>query len=512
MFETADLGQKVAKKEFRERELVLWTELLDVQREVRAYGRFPVLIDFAGVHGAGKGTTINLLNKWMDPRWIITRAYGAPTDGERTRPEFWKYWRDLAPKGRIGLFLSGRYSKPLLDYVYERTSEVEFRHSLERINAFERTLADDGSLILKFWMYLGKDAQKQRLEAIEQDPLEQWRVTEDDWKHWEMYDRFIEAAEILITRTNTGHSPWHIVEGRDYNFRSLSVGELVRDAMSSHLETHRINAEIHEERRKREAAAAGNQADDGGDTGSARNAPRTIFDSLSPSKKISKVKYRQAVKRLSGELNTLHREALKKGVSTVLVFEGPDAAGKGGIIRRLTSMLDAQNCDVIAIAAPTEDELKHNYLWRFWKHLPRAGLMTVFDRSWYGRVLVERVEGLATTDEWERAYAEIIDFEEQLIEHGIVLQKFWIDITNEEQKRRFNARQEAPHKRWKLTDEDWRNRSQWNNYRIAAHEMIQKTNTAVTPWSLIEGNDKLYARVEVMEAVARQLADAVARA
>ena len=196
----------------------------------------------------------------------------------------------------------------------------------------------------------------------------------------------------------------------------------------------------------------------------------------------------------------------------MLVFEGPDAAGKGGIIRRLTSMLDAQNCDVIAIAAPTEDELKHNYLWRFWKYLPRAGYMTVFDRSWYGRVLVERVEGLATTDEWERAYAEIIDFEEQLIEHGIVLLKFWIDITNEEQKRRFDARLEAPHKRWKLTEEDWRNRRQWENYRVAAHEMIQKTNTAVTPWSLIEGNDKLYARVEVMEAMARKLANAVAQA
>ena len=224
MFETAELDQSVSKSEFRKRELELWPELLEVQRELRDYGKFPVLIDFAGVHGAGKGTTVNILNKWMDPRWIITRAYGAPTDGERLRPTYWKFWRDLPPKGRIGLYLSGRYSNPLLDYVYRRIDDVEFKQALERINTFERTLADDGTLILKFWMHLGRDAQKLRLSALENDPLEKWRVTPEDWKHWEMYDRFIEAAELLITRTNTGQSPWHIVEGQDYNYRSLAVG------------------------------------------------------------------------------------------------------------------------------------------------------------------------------------------------------------------------------------------------------------------------------------------------
>ena len=508
MFETADLGQTVSKSEFRDRELALWEELLDVQRAVSDYGRFPILIDFAGVHGAGKGTTVNLLNKWMDPRWIITRAYGAPTEGERNRPAYWKFWRDMPQRGRFGLYLSGRYSAPFLDYVYKKISDVEFKQALEHINTFERTLADDGALILKFWMHLSHDAQKQRLMALEKDPLEKWRVTKEDWKHWEMYDQFIEAAETLITRTNTGRAPWHIVEGVDYNYRSLTVGELIRDAMTSHLETHRLNDEIHEERKKREKATAADKADDAADV-SGHDRPRTIFDSLNMSKKISKTNYRQAVKRLSGELNTLHREALDKGISTVLVFEGPDAAGKGGVIRRLTSTLDAQNCDVIAIAAPTEDESKYNYLWRFWKSLPRAGYMTVFDRSWYGRVLVERVEELATVDEWERAYSEIIEFEEQLIEHGVVLLKFWIDITKEEQKRRFEARQEAPHKRWKLTEEDWRNRNQWDNYRIAAHEMVQKTSTAVTPWRIVEGNSKLYARVEVMEAVSQALAEAV---
>jgi polyphosphate:AMP phosphotransferase len=509
MFETAELGQRVSKTEFKKRELELWKDLLQVQREIRAYGRFPTIIDFAGVHGAGKGTTVNLLNKWMDPRWILTRAYGAPSEEERTRPRFWKFWRDMPPKGTIGLYLSGRYSKPLVDYVHRRIDEVEFKQSLERINSFERALADDGTLILKFWMHLGQADQKERLHFLENDPLEKWHVTEEDWKHWQMYDRFIAAAETLITRTNTGHSPWHIVEGQDYNFRSLAVGELVRDAMVSHLENAELDDRLRRERVSRQAANDELQEKDEAVDKDPRRRPRTIFDSLNMSKRINKKDYRDTVRRLSSELNNSHREALKKGVSTVLVFEGPDAAGKGGTIRRMTSALDAQNCDVIGIAAPTEDELKHNYLWRFWRHLPRVGYMTVFDRSWYGRVLVERVEGLATSSEWERAYAEIIEFEEQLIEHGVVLLKFWLHITNAEQERRFKARQEAPHKRWKLTDEDWRNRDNWDKYSLAAHEMIQKTNTGVTPWRIIEGNDKLYARVKVMEAVGEALNEAI---
>ena len=173
-----------------------------------------------------------------------------------------------------------------------------------------------------------------------------------------------------------------------------------------------------------------------------------------------------------------------------LIFEGPDAAGKGGIIRRLVNSLDAVDYKIAAFGAPTDEELRHHYLWRFWKHLPAAGRMTIFDRSWYGRVLVERVEGFAEEDEWKRAYAEINDFESQLIEHGIVLMKFWINVTQEEQLKRFTARKETPRKRWKLNDEDWRNRNNWDQYNLSVHDMVQKTSTAIAPWNIIEG--KLY--------------------
>ncbi len=198
MFQTAELGQKVAKKEFKEQELLLRTNLLSLQQKLRKSGNFPVLIDFAGVRGAGKGTSVNLLNKWMDARWIRTHAYDQPTDEEAERPTFWKFWRHLPPRGQIGIHMSGRYSRPLLDYVYGNITQSEFKHQLDRINTFEKALTDDGAMVLKFWMHISKEVQKERLESLEKDPLRRWRMSDVDWKHYEMYDTFIEAAEQII--------------------------------------------------------------------------------------------------------------------------------------------------------------------------------------------------------------------------------------------------------------------------------------------------------------------------
>jgi polyphosphate kinase 2 (PPK2 family) len=523
MFETAELGQKIPKREFRDREVALWESLVQAQREIRDYAGFEVMIDFAGVRGAGKLSMINLLNKWMDARWIVTQAYGEPTDDERLRPEYWRFWRDLPAKGRIGLYLSGRYSRPLIDYVYGTITELEFRKRLDRIVAFERMLADDGTLILKFWMHLSRDLQKKRLKALENDPLEQWRVTETDWKHWKLYDSFIAAAELLISHTSTGYAPWHIVEGQDFCYRSLKVGEIVRNAMANHLEASRLNDRFFGERQDRMqqdeclSGPTGQTGETGeaGETGELADSEKnrrvvTVLDTLRTSKRLSKKDYKNAMKKYAGELHTLQHQALSKGISTILVFEGPDAAGKGGIIRRLTSGLDALNYKVAAFGAPTDEEASQHYLWRFWRWLPPAGRMTIFDRSWYGRVLVERVEGFATESEWRRAYGEINDFEAQLIEHRIVLLKFWIHVTKDEQLARFKAREETPHKRWKLNDEDWRNRSKWEQYELAVHDMIQQTSTAVAPWLMVEGNCKLYSRAKVMETVCQSLAAAVA--
>jgi polyphosphate kinase 2 (PPK2 family) len=219
---------------------------------------------------------------------------------------------------------------------------------------------------------------------------------------------------------------------------------------------------------------------------------------LDMSQQLGKSDYKKQLQECQARLNQLHRKALKKKISTILVFEGPDAGGKGGAIRRITRALDARHYQVIPTAAPTDEERAHHYLWRFWRHLSRAGRIIIFDRSWYGRVLVERVEQLASEDEWRRAFAEINEFEEQLTDHGILLIKYWVHITKDEQLERFKAREQTPHKRWKLTEEDWRNRDRWEDYEWAVNDIVEHTSTTTAPWVLVEGNDKRFARIKVI--------------
>jgi polyphosphate kinase 2 (PPK2 family) len=479
---------------------------------------------FAGVDGAGKGETVNLLNTWMDPRWIITRAYGKPSDEENERPEYWKYWRDLPPDGRVGFFLSSWYSRPLLDRVYRRSRPSQFEEQLERIAAFERTLADNGALILKFWMHLSKQAQKARLRALEKSPLTRWRVTSLQWDHWRRYDRFIAATERTLQRTSTVDAPWMIVEGTDEGYRSVTVATSVRDAIRQALTEGRG-------RRPADKAAASSTRTASGASRSAlakatadkSRAPKvaatpdaaapetTILSHLDMSRAVSKKRFETDLERQRGRLNRLQRKAQQRGVSTILVFEGWDAAGKGGAIRRLTGALDARSYQVIPIAAPNDEERAHHYLWRFWRHLSRAGRLTIFDRSWYGRVLVERVERYATEQDWKRAYSEINEFEEQLVDHGIVLVKYWIHITKDEQLRRFKEREQEAYTQWKLTPEDWRNREKWSEYERAVNDMVERTSTRRAPWTLVEGNDKYFARLKVIETACRSLEEALRR-
>ncbi|MGD8933861.1 MAG: polyphosphate kinase, partial [Gammaproteobacteria bacterium] len=231
----------------------------------------------------------------------------------------------------------------------------------------------------------------------------------------------------------------------------------------------------------------------------------TVLDVMDMSLSLPKKEYRQQLQSYQARLNQLHRNALKKGMSTILVFEGPDAAGKGGAIRRVTAALDARHYQVFPIAAPTDEERAHHYLWRFWRHLSRAGKITIFDRSWYGRVLVERIEGFAQEDEWRRAYSEINSFEEMLTDSGILLMKYWIHVTKDEQLNRFKERETTPHKQWKLTEEDWRNREKWDEYEHAVNDIVERTSTTAAPWTLIEGNDKRYARVKVIKTLCEQM-------
>jgi len=504
MFRTAELGQKVPKSEFNQREPLIRQALLEVQAKLKISSEFPVIILFAGVDGGGKGDTVNILNEWMDPRWLVTRAYDKPSDEERDRPEYWRFWRDLPSNGQIGLFLSSWYSQPILRRVYEKDDQATFDDRLDRILAFEKALADDGALILKFWMHLSRDAQKRRLKKLEKDPLTSWRVTQQDWDHWQIYDNFEAAAERTIMRTSTGTAPWTIVEGVDPCFRSLTVGEIIRDEITRHLDGAcrkkvLLDELTTEHRPDTEGQQPGDEVMAAVDAPAASSLKRvTVLSSLDMSQHLSKHDYKKKLKECQARLNQLHRKALKKKISTIMMFEGPDAAGKGGAIRRVTAALDARHYQVLPIAAPTDEERAHHYLWRFWRHLSRAGRINIFDRSWYGRVLVERVEGFATDDEWKRAFAEINEFEEQLTDHGILLLKYWVHISKDEQLARFKLREETPHKRWKLTEEDWRNREKWDDYEWAVNDIVEHTSTHSAPWVLVEGNDKRFSRIKVI--------------
>ncbi|HNU07113.1 MAG TPA: polyphosphate:AMP phosphotransferase [Pyrinomonadaceae bacterium] len=481
MFETAELGRKIGKDEYREREPELRMQLLEVQEDLKN-AKFPVIIIIGGVDGAGKGETVNLLHEWMDARYLHAVAFGQPSDEERERLEAWRFWRVLPPKGRIGILFGSWYTRPIIDCVFGRTDEAELDSALVSINTFEKELVDDGALIIKFWFHLSKEAQEKRLNALSKSSKTRWRVTKTDWKHFKMYDTFRHVSERAIRATSTGEAPWLIIEGADPRYRSITVGEHILEQVTKRLGS--VPA-------PKPAATR-------------QTKPKvedrfSLLETLDLNQTISDSDYKSELEDYQGRLNLLYRKFKAKGKSAILVFEGWDAAGKGGIIRRITPAMDARDYQIIPIAAPTEDERAQHYLWRFWRHLPRAGRITIFDRSWYGRVLVERVEGFASEPEWKRAFAEIVNFEEQLHRHGIVLLKFWVHIDKDEQGRRFELRQNTDYKHYKITDEDFRNREKWDAYELAADEMIERTGTDFAPWHLIEANDKKFARLKALK-------------
>jgi polyphosphate:AMP phosphotransferase len=424
----------------------------------------------------------------MDPRYIQTHGMGEPSDEELDRPMMWRFWRELPPKGKIGVFLGSWYTWPILNRVAGITKAAELDQSLERARRLEKMLADEGALLIKFWMHLSKDRQEQRLKLLEDNPKTRWRVTERDWKHFKQYDKFRVVHESVIRHTSTAEAPWTIVEGYDPHYRSLTVGKVILDAIRKRLDEADIKTV--------EVVAP---------------PPLPSIDQLNILKNLDlgqaldKKKFKTELEKYQGKLALLTREAKYKDITVITMFEGNDAAGKGGAIRRITSALDARYYNIIPVAAPTEEERAQPYLWRFWRHIPRRGRLTIFDRSWYGRVLVERVEGFCSEVDWMRAYSEINDFEAQLVRHNIVLVKFWLAISKDEQLKRFNEREKIGYKRFKITEEDWRNREKWDDYERAVCDMVDRTSTEIAPWTLVEANDKYYARIKILKTLCKQI-------
>jgi polyphosphate:AMP phosphotransferase len=383
----------------------------------------------------------------------------------------------------MGIFFGGWYAQPILDRVFDRESKVDLDQALDRIVELEQMLNREGVLIVKFWLHLSKPEQKKAMKKLEADPRQRWRIFKRDWRLFRRYDAYRSVGEHVLRRSNIAEAPWTIVEGTDRRYRNLTVARVLLEAIQARLE------------KAKSCPPATHQPLH------LQPAEKNVINSLDMTLALEPGAYKDKLLEAQGVLGQLIRRLGKEKRSLILVFEGPDAAGKGGAIRRITAAMDARDYQVITVAAPTDEERAHPYLWRFWRHLPPVGQVTIYDRSWYGRVLVERVEGFAQPEQWQRAYEEINTFEEQLAESGTIVIKFWLAITPDEQLRRFQDRQATSYKQYKLTPEDWRNRDRWDSYEAAASEMIEKTGTEEAPWILVEANNKEWARVKILNAV-----------
>ena len=425
MFEAAELGRKISKQRYEAQLPKLRAGLLDAQFRLRNSKR-PVIIIVTGADGTGKGDVIHRLNEWLDPRGIDTQAFGLASDEEDERPFYWRFWRVLPVRGRIGVLFGSWYTQPIVRRLAKKMKGGEFDAALERIAFFEKMLADDGVIFIKLWLHLPVKEQERRLREVKKDPYKHWRILPSDWQTSKIHKRFRDVAVRAIRHTDTSHAAWNIIEATDDRYRDLTVGQLVLNTLQRELST----------------ASTSSAQPASAPRASASRTRATILDHVDLTQALTESDYANKLEKYQARLSRLAWTAFEKKISTVLVFEGWDAAGKGSSIRRVTEALDPRLFRVISVAAPTDEERAHHYLWRFWRHLPRAGMTRIYDRSWYGRVLVERVEGFARDDEWKRAYLEINDFEEQLVEAGIVVCKFWLHISKAEQLRRFQEREE----------------------------------------------------------------------
>ena len=484
MLKSAELGRALSKAEYDAAVADLRTSLLKAQAEL-AQANFPVVVLINGEEGAGRSETLNTLNEWFDARYLRTEAYEAPNEEERERPEFWRYWMWQPKAGQIALFLGSWYSQPLVDRVMANSKPRRFEQALARINAFERTLADGGTLFIKLWFHVSKKVQKKRLKAEEQGRSTRYLITKANWKHHEHYEQFVSVTEQVLRETSTGHAPWTVIESTDDNYRNITAGLTILERIQRHLATRRISTPPEPQPEIAD--------------------PVTLLDRLDLSLRMEKPVYEKRMAELQGRLGALARKLKKQRRSAIFMFEGSDAAGKGGAIRRLVWALDARQYRIIPIAAPSDEERAHHYLWRFFRQVPPRGRITIYDRSWYGRVLVERVEGFASEEAWTRAYKEINDFERELTRDGIILVKYWLQISPEEQLRRFEEREREPWKQHKITAEDYRNRQKSHQYEAAAAEMIARNSTEYAPFTLVEAEDKRYARIKVLEAAVDRL-------
>lgn len=529
MLDQIDLDRSISKREYKQRLPKLQARLYYME-QVLLEARIPTLIVFEGWAGTFKVDTISVLMRRLDPRGLRVYPITPPRTYETQYPWLHRFWLKTPSYGQIAIFDRSWYRQVLNDRVHGAMSEADWRDRCDDIVAFERQLASDGAVILKFWLHISKKEQKRRFRKLQADSLTAWQVTDEDrWqnRHYEQVETLIKE---LMARTDKPHAPWIILPATDKRYEHVTAFETILSRLEARLGISTlepagigVNFEEDEMDFRREFTAT---QDDGvvhrsqafsietfEHNGSKREAaPSTphlpapgILHGVDLSQRIDDKKYERKLARLQAKVHLLGFQVYLQKRPVILVFEGWDAAGKGGAIQRITEKIDPRSYTVHSIGAPTGEDRVHHYLYRFWRRLPPRGAIAIFDRSWYGRVLVERVEGFAQPVEWQRAYAEINEFERQLTDFGTIICKFWLHISPEEQLRRFEERQNIPYKSWKLTDEDWRNREKWPAYEQAVDEMLLRTSTPTAPWTIVEAEDKRFARIKILRTVVKRL-------
>ena len=458
---------------------------LAARQQVIKEQKLPVIVMVDGWSAAGKGSAISSTIRLMDPRFFKVYNMDKITEDEWRRPFLYRYAVKMPGQGQVAFFDGSYLDEAVKDYLSGLTNRKEFERTLKSIRDYERSMTDNGYQIIKIFLNVDKKTQKKRLKALQESKNTAWRVVDEDLWQNENYETFATAYQEARTATETSDCPWHVVEvGNEKDME----GDLLS------IITHAIDGRLAEI----------------GEKGRDRRPVKNPF-ALTKIKPLAKVKlegkavpeaeYRKELEQLQKKLSKLHYKLYRKKIPMVIAYEGWDAAGKGGNIKRVASALDCRGYEVFPIASPTPEEKSRHFLWRFWNRLPKTGHIAIFDRTWYGRVMVERLEGYCSENDWQRAYNEINEFERDLTDAGTILVKFWVQIDKDTQLQRFTERQNTPEKQWKITDEDWRNREKWDLYETAMDEMLQKTNTEFAPWTILESNDKYYARIKALKVI-----------
>ncbi len=459
----------------------LRTKLVNAQYDLKNSDTSVILL-LAGNDLPGCEEFIDVMQEWVDVRYVDTRAFRWPTEEETLHPPLWRYWRAMPRNGRIAVFYGAWIMNLMLELSVDNISGKEFRARLMRLNRLEKLLMDDGRIVLKIWLHASKKMLKKRLRNAEQNPAAELYVGQFNQNIYDVYKKSESVIE-LLNNTLGEHVAWQWVDGADSKARNITIAQRLLAAL---------------EQAQKPLAISGPAV-------SYNRARSDYLAAIDLSRIYEYSEYRARLQAAQLHMKQLFVKARKHGITPVIAFEGWDAAGKGGVIRRVTRAMPAWSYRVVPVGAPTAEERDYHYLWRFWRAIPRAGKSVIFDRSWYGRVLVERVEGYASDSEWTRAYREIVEFESELVAADCCVLKFWLHIDADEQLTRFRQREKTAYKKYKITAEDYRNREKWRQYERAVNDMVENTSTDVAPWHLIPANSKRYARVEVIETVCAQL-------